>query len=162
MPVTWKIVRNQEIRGNMTIWKGITIAATKTRNITWEVFVFVLTSTHPAIPGKIVTASREKPVISTEEKKEEDSLFDAMHDTVQNTGAALFGSAVTTMGAFGILSTSEILPLAQFGFITAMAIGYSFLVAVFVLPSALMVWAKCCKTEEETKKEDIPVLKKKH
>ncbi len=85
----------------------------------------------------------------TEEREEEDNLYDAMHDTVQNTGAALFGSAATTMGAFGILSTSQILPLAQFGYITAMAIGYSFLVAVFVLPSALMVWAKCCKSEEE-------------
>lgn len=89
----------------------------------------------------------------TEEKEEEDSLFEAMHNTVQNTGAALFGSAMTTIGAFGILSTSQILPLAQFGFITAIAIGYSFLVAVFVLPSALMLWAKCCKSEE-TKKED--------
>ncbi len=96
----------------------------------------------------------------TEEKEEEDSLFDAMHDTVQNTGAALFGSAATTMGAFGILSTSEILPLAQFGFITALAIGYSFLVAVFVLPSGLMLWAKCCKTDGPEKK-DLPVLKKK-
>lgn len=97
----------------------------------------------------------------TEEKEEEDNLFDAMHDTVQNTGAALFGSAATTMGAFGILATSEILPLAQFGYITAMAIGYSFLVAVFVLPSALMLWAKCCKTEGP-KKKDLPVLKKKY
>ncbi len=96
----------------------------------------------------------------TEEKEEEDNLFDAMHDTVQNTGAALFGSAATTMGAFGILSTSEILPLSQFGYITALAIGYSFLVAVFVLPSALMVWAKCCRTDEEERKE-LPVLKKK-
>ncbi len=95
----------------------------------------------------------------TEEKEEENSLFDAMHDTVQNTGAALFGSAITTMGAFGILSTSKILPLAQFGFITAMAIGYSFLVAVFVLPSGLMLWAKCCKPKKP-KKENLPVLKK--
>ncbi|MFP4050213.1 MAG: efflux RND transporter permease subunit [Thermoplasmata archaeon] len=96
----------------------------------------------------------------TEEKEEEDNLYDAMHDTVQNTGAALFGSAVTTIGAFGILSTSKILPLSQFGYITAMAIGYSFLVAVFVLPSGLMIWAKCCKSKEPQKK-DIPVLKKK-
>lgn len=85
----------------------------------------------------------------TEEKKEEDNLFDAMHDTVQNTGAALFGSAATTVGAFAILATSDILPLSQFGFITALAITYSFLVAVFVLPSALMLWAKCCKDSQE-------------
>ncbi|MEF8833091.1 MAG: MMPL family transporter, partial [Candidatus Thermoplasmatota archaeon] len=84
----------------------------------------------------------------TEEKEEEDNLFDAMHDTVQNTGAALFGSAATTVGAFAILSRSRILPLSQFGYITALAITYSFLVAVFVLPSALMIWAKCCKDYE--------------
>ncbi|MFP4142437.1 MAG: MMPL family transporter [Thermoplasmata archaeon] len=95
----------------------------------------------------------------TEEKAEEDNLYDAMHDTVQNTGAALFGSAATTIGAFAILSTSKILPLAQFGYITALAITYSFLVAVFVLPSILMVWAKCCKDD---KREDLPILKKKH
>ncbi|MFW6064797.1 MAG: MMPL family transporter [Candidatus Natronoplasma sp.] len=83
----------------------------------------------------------------TEEKAEEDNLYDAMHDTVQNTGAALFGSAATTVGAFGILATSDILPLSQFGYITALAIAYSFLVAVFVLPSALMLWAKCCKDD---------------
>lgn len=87
----------------------------------------------------------------TEEMAEEDNLFDAMHDTVQNTGAALFGSAATTVGAFGILATSDILPLSQFGYITALAIAYSFLVAVFVLPSALMVWAKCCKDDENGK-----------
>ncbi len=77
-----------------------------------------------------------------EEKEEQDKLYDAMHDTVQNTGAALFGSAATTMGAFAILSMSQIMPLAKFGFITSIAIGYSFLVAVFVLPSGLMLWAK--------------------
>ncbi|MFW6196375.1 MAG: efflux RND transporter permease subunit [Thermoplasmatota archaeon] len=77
-----------------------------------------------------------------EEKKEQENLYDAMHDTVQNTGAALFGSAATTMGAFAILSMSQIMPLAKFGFITSIAIGYSFLVAVFVLPSGLMLWAK--------------------
>lgn len=93
-----------------------------------------------------------------EEKEEEDDLFDAMHDTVQNTGAALFGSAATTVGAFAILATSDILPLSQFGYITALAITYSFLVAVFVLPSALMLWAKCCKDQE---RKDLPVLKKK-
>jgi len=89
----------------------------------------------------------------TEEKEEEDDLYDAMHDTVQNTGAALFGSAATTVGAFAILATSEILPLSQFGYITALAIAYSFLVAVFVLPAALMIWAKCCSSEKDREED---------
>lgn len=66
----------------------------------------------------------------------------AMHETIQNTGAALVGSATTTIGAFAILTTSDILPMSQFGMITAMAIAYSFLVSIFVLPSALMIWER--------------------
>lgn len=69
-------------------------------------------------------------------------LYGAMHETVNKTGAGLFGSAATTVAAFAVISTSEILPMAQFGLITAIAITYSFLAAVFVLPSALMLWAK--------------------
>ncbi len=70
------------------------------------------------------------------------SPYEAMHETIQNTGAALVGSAATTIGAFAILTYSDILPLSQFGLITAMAIGYSFLVSIFVLPSALMIWER--------------------
>ncbi|MGM0404991.1 MAG: efflux RND transporter permease subunit [Thermoplasmatota archaeon] len=76
------------------------------------------------------------------EERLNSDLYEAVHETVQNTGAALFGSAMTTVAAFGILSTSDILPLSQFGYITALAITYSFLAAVFILPSALMLWAK--------------------
>jgi len=77
----------------------------------------------------------------TEEISERGEIYEAMHETVHNTGAALFGSAMTTVGAFAILGTSEILPMSQFGYITAMAITYSFLVAIFVLPSGLAIWA---------------------
>ncbi len=76
------------------------------------------------------------------EERLNSDLYGAVHETVQNTGAALFGSAMTTVAAFGILSTSDILPLSQFGYITALAITYSFLAAVFILPSALMLWAR--------------------
>ncbi len=83
-----------------------------------------------------------------EERSLCDDLYEAMHMTVQNTGGAIFGSAVTTIAAFGVLSTSEIYPIAQFGSITALALLFSFIVAVFVLPAFLMVWAKW----DETKK----------
>ncbi len=84
------------------------------------------------------------------EERLNSDLYEAVHETVQNTGAALFGSAMTTVAAFGILSTSDILPLSQFGYITALAITYSFLAAVFILPSALMLWAK---NSNDVKKE---------
>lgn len=77
-----------------------------------------------------------------EERSYSQDLYDAMHMTVQNTGGAIFGSAMTTVAAFGVLSTSEIPPISQFGAITALALFYSFIVAVFVLPAFLMIWAK--------------------
>jgi len=84
-----------------------------------------------------------------EERLLSENLYEAMHTTVQNTGGAIFGSAMTTVAAFGVLSTSDILPISQFGGITALALLYSFIVAVFVLPALLMVWAKCCKDSQE-------------
>jgi len=84
-----------------------------------------------------------------EERSVSQNLYDAMHTTVQNTGGAIFGSAMTTVAAFAVLSTSEIPPISQFGGITALALLYSFIVAVFVLPAFLMLWAKCCKDSQE-------------
>jgi len=105
-----------------------------------------------------------------EELEEGKEMFEASQETVLNTGSALFGSAATTVGAFGILSTSNILPLSQFGYITAMAITYSFIVAVFLLPSGLMVWAKFTgiqdrlirekREAQKKRKERLPTLKK--
>ncbi len=96
-----------------------------------------------------------------EEMEEGKDLFEASQETVLNTGSALFGSAATTVGAFGILSTSSIVPLAQFGYITAMAIAYSFIVAVFLLPSGLMIWAKFTGVQERLVKEKEKAERKK-
>ncbi len=88
----------------------------------------------------------------TEELHNGNNVYESMHETIHNTGAALFGSAMTTVGAFAILGTSEILPMSQFGYITALAITYSFLVAVFVLPSGLAIWAKYKDTKKRKRK----------
>jgi len=93
-----------------------------------------------------------------EEINEKDDLFQAMQVTVKNTGSALFGSAATTVGAFSILSASDIIPLSQFGYITAIAIAYSFIVAVFLLPSALMIWAKLRDDTEVSRKNEQKTL----
>lgn len=105
-----------------------------------------------------------------EELEEGRELYEASKETVLNTGSALFGSAATTVGAFGILGTSSIMPLAQFGYITALAIGYSFIVAVFLLPSTLMIWAKYTGVQErlveekkkadKRRKEGLPTIQK--
>ena len=70
------------------------------------------------------------------------NIEEAVDDAVGQTGVSLFGAAMTTIIGFGIISFSVLPPMQQFGFITAMAIAYSFIGAVFVLPAILVVWAR--------------------
>ncbi|MFW5953385.1 MAG: efflux RND transporter permease subunit [Candidatus Natronoplasma sp.] len=93
-----------------------------------------------------------------EERKSKDSLEGAIQKTIQHIGSAHLGALFTTIGALGILATSDILPLSQFGYITAIAIVFSFIASVFILPSSLMLWSRWAK---EKRKEELPVLKKK-
>ena len=77
-----------------------------------------------------------------EELEEHHSLDDAVNNTVKNTGFSLFGAAMTTVLSFGVLSQSILVPMQQFGTITALTILFSFLSSVWVLPSILVVWAR--------------------
>lgn len=61
---------------------------------------------------------------------------------VRHTGSALFGSALTTVIGFAILSFAIIPPLAQFGQVTAISITFAFMGAVFVLPTMLILWLR--------------------
>ncbi|WP_440763394.1 efflux RND transporter permease subunit [Natronorubrum sp. DTA7] len=69
-----------------------------------------------------------------------DDPFDALYRSVTGTGGALFGSAATTVGGFGVLIFAILPPLQQFGLITGLTIIYAFLGSVFVLPSMLVLW----------------------
>ena len=62
--------------------------------------------------------------------------------TLDNTGAGLLGSAVTTGGAFAVLMLSEFPPIAQFGGITAITIAYALLAAAFVESAGLVLWGR--------------------
>jgi len=84
----------------------------------------------------------------TEELEEHGDISKAAHRTVKHTGNALLGAAVTTMVGFGILALSPQVPMQQFGTMTAMTIGYSFLVSVFVQPSMLVLWARITADSE--------------
>jgi predicted RND superfamily exporter protein len=64
----------------------------------------------------------------------------AMRSTTGHTGGALAGSALTTLAGFGVLMTSGLIPFQQFGAVTAMAIGFSLIASVGVLPSMLILW----------------------
>lgn len=78
---------------------------------------------------------------------------EAMRSTALHVGSAIFGAAATTMAGFGLLIFALLPPVQQFGGMTALAILYSFLSAVFVLPSILILWArKVCGREESLRK----------
>ena len=77
-----------------------------------------------------------------------DSIDDACRSTVTNTGAALFGAAITTIGGFGILIFAPIPPLKKFGAISSLAILFSLIASVFVLPTFLSLWAKYVKKKD--------------
>ena len=53
------------------------------------------------------------------------SVHDEINNTVKNTGFSLFGAAMTTVLSFGVLSQSILVPMQQFGTITALTILFS-------------------------------------
>jgi len=66
----------------------------------------------------------------------------ALREAVTGTGGALLGSAVTSGGAFSLLILIPHPQFNSFGLIVALALGVSFLLSVFVLPSLLWLWAR--------------------
>jgi len=74
-----------------------------------------------------------------EEREDNGDLSLVVGTTISSTGMALLGSATTTMVVFLLLSSSEIVPLAQFGLITALAILYSLIVSLYLLPALLSI-----------------------
>jgi len=76
-----------------------------------------------------------------EERKHTESIDDAIRETVKHTGGALAGSAATTAAGFGVLGFASLVPIQQFGLITALTIAYSLLASVLVQPATLKLWA---------------------
>ncbi|GAA3058212.1 MULTISPECIES: efflux RND transporter permease subunit [Actinomycetes] len=66
----------------------------------------------------------------------------AVSSTVGTTGAALTGSAVTTLGALLVLSWSALVPIQTLGRLGAVAIVVALVAGVFVTPGALVLWAR--------------------
>ena len=60
--------------------------------------------------------------------------------TLASTGAALLGSALSTALGFGVLVISPIPSFQQFGLTAAIAIAYSLIVSIMVVPPAMTVW----------------------
>jgi predicted RND superfamily exporter protein len=64
----------------------------------------------------------------------------ALERAVFGTGGALLGSTASTAGGIAILGLALLVPLQQFGIITALTIVYAFIGSVVVLPSLLLLW----------------------
>ncbi|MGI9529760.1 MAG: MMPL family transporter, partial [Acidimicrobiia bacterium] len=75
-----------------------------------------------------------------EERVTQDNEDDAIQETLETTGGALGGSALTTMAGFGILMLSTTIPFRQFGFVLAYTIFLALMAAVALLPSMLVLW----------------------
>jgi predicted RND superfamily exporter protein len=74
------------------------------------------------------------------DEREEHDRFTALDRTVRGTGGALTGSMLTTTFGIGVLVLAVLGVLGQFGLLTALSIGYSFLASLLILPSALVIW----------------------
>lgn len=70
------------------------------------------------------------------------NVDDAMKATIVNTGAALGGAAITTIGGFMILYLAPTDPMRMFGAITALSISFSLIGSIFILPAFLGVYAR--------------------
>jgi len=78
----------------------------------------------------------------TEELRNEDDPLVAGATTLATTGGALTGSALTTFGAFVVLSFSGLALISQLGVLGASGILFALLGAAFVQPGALVLWAR--------------------
>jgi len=83
-----------------------------------------------------------------EDISELDDIDAACRSTVVNTGAALCGAAITTIGGFGVLVLAPIPPMKKFGAISSLSIAFSLIASIFVLPTFLTVWAKWKKKKD--------------
>jgi predicted RND superfamily exporter protein len=66
----------------------------------------------------------------------------ALEAAVLGSGGAMLGSAITDIAGVGVLAFAILVPLQQFGIITALTIAYSFIGAVVVLPALLVLWTR--------------------
>jgi uncharacterized protein len=74
-----------------------------------------------------------------EDRDRSEDLGEAMRSTLEHTGGALVGSALTTIAGFGSLVLSAVTPFRQFGLVLAMTIGLALLASVIVLPAMLAI-----------------------
>jgi hydrophobe/amphiphile efflux-3 (HAE3) family protein len=81
------------------------------------------------VVNRFAEASRHAPSAET-----------AIRLTLESTGGALAGSALTTLGAFVVLAFSGLPPIQNLGLLGAVSIALALLAALLVEPGALVLW----------------------
>ena len=100
----------------------------------------VITATIAAIAvGVGIDFSTHFTMRFREEFEDEPSRFPALRRAGEGTGGALLLSAVSSIGGFLIMSLSPMPIFTTFGILTAVMIFFSAIVALFVLPSLLLL-----------------------
>ena len=66
----------------------------------------------------------------------------AMVDTLQKIGMAIFFTSITTAIGFGALSMVKIQIVKEFGIFTALGVFFAFIITVLLIPSLLMLFEK--------------------
>jgi uncharacterized protein len=84
-----------------------------------------------------------------EDRDRFEDLGDAMRSTLEHTGGALVGSALTTIAGFGSLVLSSVTPFRQFGAVLAMTIGLALLASIIVLPAMLALHARVARRRRD-------------
>jgi predicted RND superfamily exporter protein len=77
-----------------------------------------------------------------QERDDGHGVYTALRTAVTGTGGALLGSTLTSTGAFAALLLHPHPQIQSFGTLVVLALGSSFLVSVFVLPSLLVMWSR--------------------
>lgn len=89
------------------------------------------------VPYGIHLINRFREVLQRGESPE-----DAIAETLEQTGPALVGSALTTGLAFAVLLLSSATPIQQFGTVSTLMIIMAVLGCLLVQPSALVRWGR--------------------
>jgi len=85
---------------------------------------------------------------------------EAIRKATRETGKGVFAAAITTVAGFGVMIFSNIMPMYQFGLITAMAIGFGYIGSIFVLPALLVIWGRYAKPKVVKRVNDLNAAKK--
>jgi len=73
----------------------------------------------------------------------------AIYDTARSTGVALLGTTLSTASGFAVIAFAPMPMFATFGVLIAVMVTLSFLMALFALPSLLLLFAPGTKSDKD-------------